>query len=1350
MKQSWLAAAGSSALLLGLFACSGEDSANGINGKDGVDGKDGESCIVETLKKSSGYKVLCDGDSVGVLLSGHDGKDGVDGTDGVNGTDGKDGASCLVSALTSKDGYKVLCGGDSVGVLLNGAAGESCLTTTAEDGVAITCGASTVIVKDGKSCTAAENAAKTGYVLTCGGEVVGTILHGKDGKNGINGSSCSAVENAAKTGYTLTCDGVEVGTILNGKNGSNGSSCSAVENEAKTGYILTCDGKEIGTILNGLNGKDGESCSAVENATKTGYTLSCGDKVIGDILHGEKGIKGANGTSCSATENEAKTGYTLSCDGKVVGTILHGTNGTSCSAVENATKTGFVLSCDGKEIGTILHGTNGTSCSAVENAAKTGYTLSCGGVVVGDILNGTNGGNGTSCSAVENAAKTGFLLTCDGVEVGTIFNGTNGDDGKSCSAVEKADHSGFIMSCGGVRVGEISNGRGCTAVPYTGEDGTGYTVTCGDVSGNILNGAKGDACVAEDYSGADGVGFTIKCGGKEAGKILNGSNGTNCTAVKNASGNFELSCAGTSVGTITNGKDGVGCSLVDNGNGTATQTCGETSITLYKAMCGTIPYDPALSFCNDGTVIGYCGEERTAYDPTVKFCNSNNELADLCNGKKYNSDQKCESNVILSKCGTETNFWYYDSTRYFCAMSDFVGQKVVIGKCNSVKYNPNTETCSGAGTVLPFCGATDAVSQSVSQMAATKTSLCTGATFMNASFVGTCDAAGISTMTTFFNENKYAVFYGKTYDPNTKFCQETETGKVTQNLCGLEKRTYTKDQFCRNGVVYDLCGGNEYDAAAEFCDAGTVRDLCNGNTFDGTSQRCNAGVVEDLCGAASLNQYYDASRYFCADGKVFSKCNGESYNTNEKVCYANTLYDYCGVAQVGLSKSTHNEAPHFVYNENGDYTIATDKGTTYYVIVPLTEKNSMSYNAYRSSYVAVDQFCHEGKVFNKCGGSNGSSYNPSTEFCDAGTVRELCGGYEFSNASQFCLEGKVYERCGTENNGEYDPTTTTCVDQIQRPFCKTRHYTSDTYGETLEEAKANSEAAGYVWYGSTAKKGYQTCFVLTTGSGYVVACPNAYDPETQFCQEDKWIKELCGSSKQTYDHTYFCDVNGTVLKFCDGEEYDGANQFCDARSSHIYGYKNFNGKIWMTDNLHYADDFKYPNLAGASECGGGRCSKYGVVYTWAAAMNLPASANTSYQFSATGFIDEATGGYNPETPYQGICPDGWHIPTYAEQAALLSYATSWAAIHGGNVTTALLDPSISGSSSNIGFNAIPPEGGMNAFWGTTEWHGYMAEDYNGETEHPTGASMVQISANKTHHTWGATKSNYAYVRCVKN
>ncbi|WP_297702399.1 FISUMP domain-containing protein [uncultured Fibrobacter sp.] len=69
------------------------------------------SCTTKPLKDSSGVKIICNGDSIGVVLNGKDGekgakgdagkngKDGKDGKDGKNGEDGKDGVSAVADTI---------------------------------------------------------------------------------------------------------------------------------------------------------------------------------------------------------------------------------------------------------------------------------------------------------------------------------------------------------------------------------------------------------------------------------------------------------------------------------------------------------------------------------------------------------------------------------------------------------------------------------------------------------------------------------------------------------------------------------------------------------------------------------------------------------------------------------------------------------------------------------------------------------------------------------------------------------------------------------------------------------------------------------------------------------------------------------------------------------------------------------------------------------------------------------------------------------------------------------------------------------------------------------------------------
>ncbi|MBO4827882.1 MAG: hypothetical protein J5534_00325 [Fibrobacter sp.] len=219
--------------------------------------------------------------------------------------------------------------------------------------------------ENGTSCSAKALDDDSGYELTCGGKVVGTIKNGTNGVNGVNGSSCTAKALTDKSGFELSCDGEVVGVIKNGSNGANG--------------------------INGTNGENGTSCSAKALDDGSGYELTCGGKPIGTIKNGSKGDIG---TSCTAKELDGDAGYELICGGKSVGTIKNGNDGQ-----------------------------NGTNCSAKALEDESGFELTCGKEVVGTIKNGTNGGNGKSCSATALEDGSGFELKCGGKSVGVIKNG---------------------------------------------------------------------------------------------------------------------------------------------------------------------------------------------------------------------------------------------------------------------------------------------------------------------------------------------------------------------------------------------------------------------------------------------------------------------------------------------------------------------------------------------------------------------------------------------------------------------------------------------------------------------------------------------------------------------------------------------------------------------------------------------------------------------------------------------------------------------------------------------------------------------------------------------------------------
>ena len=80
------------------------------------------SCKTVELKDKSGLKIVCNGDSIGVVLNGSDGKDGKAGKDGSDGEDGKAGSGCTMKDKTDST-ITVVCG-DSTMVVELGSGSE--------------------------------------------------------------------------------------------------------------------------------------------------------------------------------------------------------------------------------------------------------------------------------------------------------------------------------------------------------------------------------------------------------------------------------------------------------------------------------------------------------------------------------------------------------------------------------------------------------------------------------------------------------------------------------------------------------------------------------------------------------------------------------------------------------------------------------------------------------------------------------------------------------------------------------------------------------------------------------------------------------------------------------------------------------------------------------------------------------------------------------------------------------------------------------------------------------------------------------------------------------------------------
>lgn len=201
--------------------------------------------------------------------------------------------------------------------------------------------------------------------------------------------------------------------------------------------------------------------------------------------------------------------------------------------------------------------------------------------------------------------------------------------------------------------------------------------------------------------------------------------------------------------------------------------------------------------------------------------------------------------------------------------------------------------------------------------------------------------------------------------------------------------------------------------------------------------------------------------------------------------------------------------------------------------------------------------------------------------------------------------------------------------------------------------------------------------------------------------------------------------------------------FIDSRDNTEYSWVQIGSQTWMAENLKYLPSVVGPGTGSNSEAycyvygydgtsisaakATENYATYGVLYNWTAAMNGAESSDA-----------------NP-SGVQGICPDGWHLPSDAEWKQLEMYlgmsetdvnSTGWrGTVEGGKLkeagTTHWADPN-AGANNESGFTALPGGdrdtngdfydfryGGL--WWSSTEYYtGYAWTRYLGYSDGDVG------------------------------
>lgn len=111
----------------------------------------------------------------------------------------------------------------------------------------------------------------------------------------------------------------------------------------------------------------------------------------------------------------------------------------------------------------------------------------------------------------------------------------------------------------------------------------------------------------------------------------------------------------------------------------------------------------------------------------------------------------------------------------------------------------------------------------------------------------------------------------------------------------------------------------------------------------------------------------------------------------------------------------------------------------------------------------------------------------------------------------------------------------------------------------------------------------------------------------------------------------------------------------DDRDGQTYKTVKIGDQWWMAENLNYAYIGVSYNYGGytsdsTSWCydnNASNCTKYGRLYTWAAAMDSVGMRSSNGK--GCGFLATCS----PTYPVRGVCPEGWHLPDTTEWKALL-------------------------------------------------------------------------------------------------
>ena len=1177
----------------------------------------------------------------------------------------------------------------------------------------------TTTVKANTTCSVKNLKDGSGVKIICNGDSIGVVLNGEVGDQGDQGAKGATGKTGATGDKGATgakgdkgAKGKDGTDGTNGPTGDKGVSCTVNALEDNSGFRLMCGADSVGVLTSGRNGTNGKDCTVESMADSSGYKVLCGADSMGVLLNGQAGL------SCGLSKFSDGTATAILCGGDTVTVLGGGEKLGLCTKWRELEvmylNEKYYVCHDGAwgeatviEFDTFGYGDAPDGQCRVGRVNKDIYYV----YVDGKWQNSTILKDLGTCEA-ENENTVGksgdYYYICKSkywtlatVAQYDTYGKACGEDGSLVAGVVNTTAK-YVCDDGEYRIAnetEVSFGKGCTN--YTDKDkisqsGVDYYCRAGKWIVGLLDARDNQVYrvvkignqtwMAENLNYAD----SVKTPSLKGRQWCYNNNADNCAKYG------RLYTWGAAMDSV---KTGCGynmyCNLYETlpvqgicPDGWHVPSISEWD-TLFNAVGGSSVAGRALMSA-EGWNSSYSFEDKYGFSALPAGDSYRGESFDGLNSYAYFWKAR-------SEYGYDAYYAYFESSYKYASQSSgsmYVGRSLRCVKdydemptCNAVNEGVVARTSDGEVTAPYTC-------HSMQWHPSTDLELDTEG--LNCANDGTIVSGVVN------SDNKYICTAGR-----FKFATELEIalGQGCPSGEGVETSAIpSTDFYCESGYVkmkdardnqfYKVTKIGSLTWMAEnlnYADSVTTpslmeRQWCYNNSADNCAKYGRLYTWAAAMDSANTGCGYQANCTLYESVPARGLCPIGWHLPSDGEWQ--NLYSAVGGSSGAASKLKSVEGWGNGYNGNDRYGFTALPGGYYDRETPFVESGRYAYFWAKSADYSDAYYAY---LYNTDSYASRSS------------------SYKYYGRSLRCVKDTVsLPVCNADNEGlitEIDETSYTCHSSL---WVKTTDVEFDTYGLTCKNdgsLVSGINNVGIKYICTAGKFRYATELEISFGKG----CPSG-----------------TGTTPAAITSAgYYCESGYIKMK--------------DARDNKYYKVTSIGSQVWMAENLNYADSVATPSLKGRNFCydnNVNNCAKYGRLYTWAAVIDS-VSNGCGYDVQC---------GVSDLLPVQGICPEGWHVPSYSELDDLYN------AVGGSDYAGVKLKTADGWNDYNgddrYGFSAMPA-GYSNS---ETDFEGIGNYAYFWLGSNSSGSGYYAYVAGSSDYVSYSTRAKYykSSLRCLKD